>query len=61
MTLGQFLKHIDVISSGGQAKWFLQENDVLVNNEHENRRGRKLYSGDQIDLCLLYTSPSPRD
>lgn len=55
MTLGQFLKHIDVISSGGQAKWFLQENDVLVNNEHENRRGRKLYSGDQIELPNIGT------
>ncbi|MFT8458806.1 MAG: S4 domain-containing protein YaaA [Liquorilactobacillus ghanensis] len=50
MTLGQLLKHIDVISSGGQAKWFLQNNDVLVNGQSENRRGRKLYAGDQVEL-----------
>ncbi|KAA8802890.1 RNA-binding S4 domain-containing protein, partial [Lactobacillus crispatus] len=30
ITLGQLLKIVDIISSGGQAKWFLQENDVLI-------------------------------
>ena len=29
ITLGQLLKIVDIISSGGQAKWFLQENDVM--------------------------------
>ena len=43
ITLGQFLKIADIISSGGQAKWFLAETDVYVNGELENRRGRKLY------------------
>lgn len=47
ITLGQLLKIADLVSSGGQAKWFLQEyaNDILVNGEPENRRGRKLYPG----------------
>lgn len=43
ITLGQFLKMVNIISSGGEAKWFLAENTVLVNNELESRRGRKLY------------------
>lgn len=43
ITLGQFLKMVNIISSGGEAKWFLAENTVLVNNELEARRGRKLY------------------
>ena len=43
ITLGQFLKHIDVITTGGQAKWYLQEYTVFVDGELENRRGRKLY------------------
>lgn len=43
ITLGQFLKIADIISSGGQAKFFLAENDVFVEGELENRRGRKLY------------------
>jgi len=30
------------------AKAYLQENVVLVNNEPDNRRGRKLYPGDIV-------------
>lgn len=45
ITLGQFLKIADIISSGGQAKWFLAENEVLVDGEVDARRGRKLYPG----------------
>lgn len=41
--LGKFLKIIDAISSGGEAKYFLKDNLVLVNGEKEDRRGRKLY------------------
>lgn len=43
ITLGQLLKMVNIISSGGEAKWFLAENAVLVDNELETRRGRKLY------------------
>ncbi|MFC7395126.1 S4 domain-containing protein YaaA [Scopulibacillus cellulosilyticus] len=50
MTLGQLLKYIGVISTGGQAKWFLSEHSVMVNQELENRRGRKLYDGDQVEI-----------
>ena len=50
VTLGQFLKLADIISSGGQAKWFLQEYEVYVNEELEDRRGRKLYVGDEVDI-----------
>ncbi|MDO3661019.1 ribosome maturation protein RlbA [Bacillus sp. C28GYM-DRY-1] len=50
ITLGQFLKLADVIQSGGMAKWFLSEHDVLVNNEPDNRRGRKLYVGDVVEI-----------
>lgn len=50
ITLGQVLKEVSVISSGGQAKWYLAENTVLVDGEPENRRGRKLYPGMMIEL-----------
>lgn len=52
ITLGQLLKIADLVSSGGQAKWFLQEyaTDILVNGEPENRRGRKLYPGDSVEI-----------
>ena len=42
ITLGQFLKLSDCISTGGQAKFFVVENKIEVNGQAENRRGRKL-------------------
>lgn len=50
ITLGILLKITGVIDTGGQAKYFLSENIVFVNNEKENRRGRKLYHGDQVQV-----------
>ena len=50
ITLGQFLKHIDVITTGGQAKWYLQETAVFVDGEIENRRGRKLYDKTRVEI-----------
>ena len=48
ITLGQFFKLTDFIQSGGEAKAALQELEITVNGVVENRRGRKLYSGDQV-------------
>ncbi|PYI52379.1 S4 domain-containing protein YaaA [Paenibacillus flagellatus] len=50
ITLGQFLKLADCISTGGQAKPFLAETSVLVNGELDNRRGRKLYANDRVEV-----------
>ncbi len=50
ITLGQLLKVADVIQSGGEAKWFLSEYEILINGESDNRRGRKLRSNDQIKI-----------
>lgn len=50
ITLGQFLKLADLISSGGEAKFFLGENTVVINDEEDNRRGRKLYEKDIIRI-----------
>ncbi|MDR0267908.1 S4 domain-containing protein YaaA [Paenibacillus sp.] len=48
--LDQFLKLADCVSTGGMAKALLQEGQVLVNGEPEERRGRKLYSGDRVNV-----------
>ena len=48
ITLGQFLKTEGIIESGGQAKWFLQDFDVMINDERETRRGKKLNHRDSI-------------
>lgn len=55
MTLGQLLKEINLISSGGQAKWYLAEQTVFVDGEPENRRGRKLYPGMMIEIPEMGT------
>ncbi|PZT53294.1 S4 domain-containing protein YaaA [Paenibacillus silvae] len=48
--LDQFLKLADCIPTGGMAKAILQEGIVRVNKEPEERRGRKLYPGDIVEV-----------
>ncbi len=50
ITLSQFLKLTDLIDTGGEAKYFLLENEVYLNTMLENRRGKKLYPGDKIKI-----------
>ena len=50
ITLAQFLKIVDLISSGGEAKDFILLNKIFINDIEENRRGRKLYKGDLIKI-----------
>ena len=50
ITLGQFLKLADIIQSGGEAKALLKSNSLVVNGEDENRRGKKLRDGDEIEF-----------
>ena len=45
ITLGQFLKANDYINSGGEAKVFLLNNDIKVNNEKCQERGKKIHKG----------------
>ena len=48
--LQQLLKILNLISSGGQAKQFLNEYDVLVDEIKETRRGRKIYNGMKVKV-----------
>ena len=48
--LEQFLKIADIVSTGGEAKIYILENDILVNGETEKRRGRKLYPQDKVEV-----------
>ena len=50
VTLGQFLKLANLIQTGGEAKFYLKENKVIVDGEEDNRRGRKLYSGNIVEV-----------
>ncbi len=48
--LDSFLKGVNVVGSGGEAKIIIAEGQVRVNGETEMRRGRKLYPGDRVAL-----------
>ena len=50
ITLQSLLKLAAIIPTGGMIKVFLEDNVVLVNGERENRRGCKLYRGDEVSL-----------
>ena len=46
--LGQALKATGLADSGIDAKEIIQQGLVLVNGEIDERRGRKLYDGDEV-------------
>lgn len=48
--LDSFLKAVNAVGSGGEAKVVIAEGLVKVNGETEYRRGRKLRSGDSIEI-----------
>ena len=50
ITLGQFLKFAGIVDRGSDAKAFLQEADIEVDGEKENRRGRKLRGGELVSI-----------
>lgn len=50
ITLGQLVKFLSLVSSGGEVKFFLLDNPITVNNELESRRGKKLYPQDVIQI-----------
>lgn len=47
--LEQLLKLANIASSGGMAKEIISNDEVKVNGEVENRRGKKLIPGDYIE------------
>lgn len=50
IALGQLLQFAGIVDTGGQAKQLLLSDEVLVNDEPEGRRGRKLREGDVIEV-----------
>ncbi len=48
--LDSFLKAVNAVGSGGQAKQLIADRMVQVNGQLELRRGRKLYPGDRVTL-----------
>jgi S4 domain protein YaaA len=50
ITLGQLLKMTNIISSGAEAKIAVKEMKIFVNGQKDDRRGRKLYPGDVVNV-----------
>jgi ribosome-associated protein len=48
--LDSFLKAVNAVASGGEAKVMIAEGEVQVNGVAELRRGRKLYPGDRVTI-----------
>lgn len=48
--LGQALKLAGVVEDGVEAKYMIQDGQVKVNGETDERRGRKVYAGDTISF-----------
>jgi ribosome-associated protein len=48
--LGQFLKLAGAVESGADVKQILALDDVTVNGDVEQRRGRQLVRGDEVTL-----------
>ena len=48
--LDQFLKYKGVAQTGGEAKMMIWDEEVLVNDEIETRRGKKLVKGDRVTV-----------
>jgi ribosome-associated protein len=49
--LGQLLKLAGIVGGGGEVKYFLAEETVLVNGEPDSRRGRQLHPGDVVAVA----------
>lgn len=48
--LDSFLKWCGVASLGSEAKFYIQNGDVKVNGEVATQRGKKLRSGDVVEV-----------
>jgi len=49
--LDQFLKWANFTGSGVEAKIFIQNGEVKVNDVVETRRGKKIYDGDVVEFA----------
>jgi ribosome-associated protein len=48
--LDQFIKWVGIADTGGQAKELIQCGGISVNGSTETHRGRKLKSGDRVNI-----------
>jgi len=61
--LGQYLKLLGLVATGGEAKILIQDGYVRVNGEVETRRKRQLQDGDKVEVgeyvSIVQYGPDP--
>lgn len=50
ITLGQFIKYLGLVGTGGEEKEFLASHSILINQTADTRRGRKLRKSDVVSI-----------
>lgn len=50
ITLVNLLKYLDIINSGGEIKYLLDNKKILYNNQAEFRKRKKCYTEDVISI-----------
>ncbi|MBN3491051.1 RNA-binding S4 domain-containing protein [Acholeplasma equirhinis] len=50
ITISQLLKVLDYIGSGGESKFFLLENEVLLNEAVVFEKKKKIFRGDIVKI-----------
>lgn len=48
--LGQLLKAVGLVESGVEAKFAIQDGEVLLNGQVETQRGKKIICGDEVSF-----------
>jgi len=48
--LGQYLKFLGLVATGGEAKYLIQDGHVRVNGKVETRRKLQLHDGDTVEV-----------
>lgn len=46
--LGQLLKKVHIISTGGEAKWYIENNDIKINGKKPEGRNTKVSIGSTV-------------
>lgn len=49
--LDQFLKWVGIIESGGQVKFMIDGQEIMINNKIATERRKKLYPGDIVEVA----------
>ena len=48
--LYKILKFVNMVNSGGEAKYVISEGQVIVNGKVETRKRKKIFSGDVVEF-----------